>query len=389
MRDGYKIVDADVHVVEPMDLFEKRLPDKYKAITKLIAPGGPEQASNYDFTLGDLNFSPRNELVAGQALRRFSSGTRNDTFMAAANRNPTPALIREGMEAAGIDVAAIVPTFTFIMTAVDNLPADHALALCRAYNDWCAELVSADRERFRFWGWLPRQDPELAAAEAIRCVKELGADGVGMITGAIDGKLLSNPIFEPLWEEVSKLNVPMGLHLWGSAKLAKDDIGHRYWDQPHGLGPYTVLIGIQHAMSCLVELIYSGALERHPKLRPLIMEADNGWLLFLLDRMDEKWELYEEEFKNLYKVELPIKPSDYFKRQCFITCEGEEHALKYLVDYGLGDNIVFSTDYPHHDSGWPDCTNKFLGQDMSAEAKRKILWDNSLRCFGWDETGKR
>lgn len=390
MKAGFKALDADLHITEPLDLWSKRLPEKWRSQTEIRAPGGIEEHSNYEFRLGDLTFGPgsirgqaRGPVVARQARRRWDTD-KTARNMYEFNLNPTVELLMEGLDAEGLDLAAIIPSLTFVMTTIDKLHPEHALALCRVYNDWIAEFVAADPNRMRFWAWLPRQDAQLAAEEARRCVEELGAVGVGMTMGAVDGRLLTDPHFEPLYKEVSRLDVPFGLHVWGAAPQMKDDFRmSRYLGQPNSIAANITMGGVCHGMMSLVELVLGGALERHPNLRPAIMEAGNGWLLFLLERMDEKWELNDVEFEEDLGFKLSKKPSEYVREQVFVTCEGEEHALKYLEDYGLADNIVFSTDYPHHDAPWPHAVDHLLEQPISDETKRKILWDTPERMFRW------
>ena len=63
--------------------------------------------------------------------------------------------------------------------------------------------------------------------------------------------------------------------------------------------------------------------------------------------------------------------------------EPEEDVGKYAIDYLGADNILFSTDYPHSDSLFPDAVDTFLAQEgISDDDKRKILWDNGARLFG-------
>ena len=52
--------------------------------------------------------------------------------------------------------------------------------------------------------------------------------------------------------------------------------------------------------------------------------------------------------------------------------------------YGLEDNIVFSTDYPHADSKYPQSVDRFLELPLSDDAKRKFLWDNCARLYGFE-----
>ncbi len=127
----------------------------------------------------------------------------------------------------GIDVAILTPTLGLHVMAIDGVEQEHALALCRTYNDYVAEFASENPERFKIWGWLPRQAPALAAREARRYVEELGAVGVAMTNGGVDGTVLTDTAFEPLWAEVERLGVPLGLHVFGQSTFA-DDLRHRY-----------------------------------------------------------------------------------------------------------------------------------------------------------------
>jgi predicted TIM-barrel fold metal-dependent hydrolase len=95
--------------------------------------------------------------------------------------------------------------------------------------------------------------------------------------------------------------------------------------------------------------------------------------------MDEKWETYALD----QGYELSMKPSDYFRRQCYAVMDPGEGPAKYAIDAVGDDNLLFSTDYPHHDSPFPEATNLFLAlEGISAESKRKILWDNGAQLYG-------
>ena len=77
-----------------------------------------------------------------------------------------------------------------------------------------------------------------------------------------------------------------------------------------------------------------------------------------------------------------MAPTEYFKRQCFVSVECDEEPAKYVIDW-LGDNqIVFSTDFPHPDSKFPNAVSSFLKLPIGDESKRKMLWDNCASYYG-------
>ena len=77
-----------------------------------------------------------------------------------------------------------------------------------------------------------------------------------------------------------------------------------------------------------------------------------------------------------------MAPSEYFKRQCFASAEPDEEPVKYVVDYLGNDRLVFSTDFPHGDSKFPEAIDSFLQLPISDDDKRKILWDNCAYYYG-------
>jgi predicted TIM-barrel fold metal-dependent hydrolase len=70
-------------------------------------------------------------------------------------------------------------------------------------------------------------------------------------------------------------------------------------------------------------------------------------------------------------------------RQCYAVIDCGEDVARYTIDYLGDENLLLSTDYPPHDSPFPEGINTLVGlQGLSAESKRKILWDNGARLFG-------
>ncbi len=79
-----------------------------------------------------------------------------------------------------------------------------------------------------------------------------------------------------------------------------------------------------------------------------------------------------------------MKPSEYFKRQCYVSVECDEAPSKYVDDAGYGLNVVFSTDYPHPDSKYPHAVDNFFELDLKDETRRNYLWNNYARLYNID-----
>ena len=78
---------------------------------------------------------------------------------------------------------------------------------------------------------------------------------------------------------------------------------------------------------------------------------------------------------------LKFTPLEYFQRQCYGAVECDEITAKHIPEYGLEDNMVFSTDYPHLDVKYPHAIDTFLQLPFSERTKRKYLWDNCARLY--------
>ena len=132
-------------------------------------------------------------------------------------------------------------------------------------------------------------------------------------------------------------------------------------------------------MLSLAALIFGNVLERFPDLRCGFYEANAGWVPYWLARLDDHGTGRQARFMQGGSVSL--KPSEYFLRQCSVSCDPDEGTLPLVVDYLEGGNIIFNTDYPHPDAPFPGAVDKFLEQPIPEEAKRKILWDNSMDLY--------
>jgi predicted TIM-barrel fold metal-dependent hydrolase len=97
----------------------------------------------------------------------------------------------------------------------------------------------------------------------------------------------------------------------------------------------------------------------------------------MMYRLDEHW-----EWTGKYEApDVLMAPSQYMLRNCFLAVEADEHPVKYYVEEFGDDNLIYSTDYPHADSKFPEATETFLTLPLSEDSKRKILWDNYARLY--------
>ena len=251
----------------------------------------------------------------------------------------------------------------------------------RIYNDFAAEFRKTAPDRFAMIGCLPAASADVAAAELRRCA-ELGLSG-GELPLVKENLPFWKDEWEHLWQASEETGLPIQLHTVGSASGAPPFTNpldyHRFLA--------TVLTEFQMAMAThLAAIIFGGALERHPGMRVVLGEAGVGWIPYALERMDYEW---EDQFQHL---ELKMKPSEYWRRQMFVTFQQDETGIANIERVGV-ETLLWGSDFPHPDGIWPDsqAINEKQMASLTAEQRRTILHDNSVRLYGFpsDVVGTR
>ena len=370
-RDGFKILDSDMHLMEPVDLWERYIDSKFRS----EAPRGLTSEN-----VRDLRMTHPDGRLWGLPQthgRRNSNQGHNfqknqGIYGSHAERGWTAEVQLEAMDIEGIDVAVLYPTRGLQALSEPNMEVNFAAALARAYNDWLYDFCERNPNRLLGAGMISPFDIDAAVAEVKRCIKELGFRAVFMRSTIMNGRNWFDDYYEPLWNALEEFEIPIGFH--ESSSSAARQTGDIF--EPNFMLRRAVAQPMEQMLG-LVSLCSGGVLARHPKLRVAFLEANCTWLPWLLWRLDEGW----EREGDIWARDLTRKPSDYFKKQCFVSVEPDEDGVKYVIDYIGTDRLVFSTDYPHGDSKFPNAVESFLQLRMSDDDKRKILWDNCAEFY--------
>jgi predicted TIM-barrel fold metal-dependent hydrolase len=273
------------------------------------------------------------------------------------------------LDRGGMELVVLYPTLGLFMSFLRD--RQWAVALCRAYNRLMHEEFIARSPRLKAVALLPVQDPEAAAAELRRAVRELGHVG-GML--AADGDhVLGDPRFSPVWEEASRLGVMLGVHASGS------HLGGAGVDRfPTFIQTHTVSHPFGQ-MRQITSIVFEGIPERFPDLRIAFLEAGAGWAPYWMERMDDEYAKRAVEAPVLKK-----KPSEYVRGgNIFFSCEADEWLLPQAVKLVGEDQIVYASDFPHWDHSFPGSIEEIRERgDLSDRQKQKILADNCRRLYG-------
>ncbi|MGH9896016.1 MAG: amidohydrolase family protein, partial [bacterium] len=156
------------------------------------------------------------------------------------------------------------------------------------------------------------------------------------------------PEYFPIYETASDLGVVVCVHE-GARTVLPQAGSDRYSE----FGRHIACHPLEQMLACL-NLCADGVLEKFPRLKVAHLESGCGWVPFWLERMDEHWEHESHGSAKITKE----KPSYYFKRQCWASCEAGEELAPVFVEHVGEDYLVVATDYPHSDAvgKFPDRT---------------------------------
>lgn len=254
---------------------------------------------------------------------------------------------------------------------------DPALArgVTSAYTDWITDYTGAHRNRLFYAAPLALHDIDWAVKEARRAVGK-GARAIVVRPNPCEGRTWDDPAYDALYAAVQDLGVPLVFHetTGDPSTAAADRYGIR------NSARYAFNHVISHSfeqMFAALSVICGGVLERHPRLKVMFAEAGCGWVPYWLGRLDGHYA------HRIMGRQMPIRmaPSEYFRRQCFVTCEPDDETLPHAIEAVGAERIVFSTDYPHFDSSG-GAVGAFEEIPVKPEHRRRILWDNAAQLFG-------
>ncbi|MSP39921.1 MAG: amidohydrolase [Deltaproteobacteria bacterium] len=381
MWNGFKVIDADAHHHEPMDMWERYLEPAYRdRVPRVIGMQRNFYVYAKDEKLSDA-------LVSGGPIPAHHDQWMMDKYGEAYNQWWSPQIRLKDMDRFGWDIQVILSTNgnRIMETSLKN--PDVGAAMARAYHNWCHDYCSADPARLKFTATLPAGDTAAMVTEARRAVEKLGAVSVRNPL-LPQGKWLHDREYDALWQLACDLDFPISIH--GESRHMRAAPFRPLALHGGQEGPFAALDHIMgfpmDNMITLAHFIFTGILDRFPKLRLGILESNAGWLNFFLPRMDD----HSHGRRVILGQGLPMKPSEYVKRQCVISADPDEPGLDDVVKFFGDDNLVWNTDYPHPDAPDPEKVLPwFAAQPISDESKRKVLWDNSIKLYGPRVLAKR
>ncbi len=336
---GFEVlISSDSHVMEPPNTVKER-----------VAPSFREQAPVFP------------QLKVGESFQTHPGGS-----------DPT-CRIKE-METDGLSAEVLYPTNLLPHFAMDDAKLQEACF--RAYNDWLIDYCKVAPNRLIGIGAISVYDIDGAVKELERCAKA-GLKGSIIWQAPHPDLPFHSEHYNKFWAASQDLNMPVNLHILTGHGYHKETV---FGNKRTGVEAYrgSVNLKLKEIIDAFFELIFYGVLDRYPKLRFVSVENEIGWMPFML----QQWDYYYNRFKGVNPPPITKNPSEYFNRQIYGTFF-RDTAAGHSFEWWGQDNCMWSNDYPHGNSTWPE-SKKYIDRDLGhlpADVRKKLVCTNVAKLY--------
>jgi predicted TIM-barrel fold metal-dependent hydrolase len=371
--DKYFIVSSDAHLMPPVTLFRDRLDQKWHDLLPRIERR--DNGDRYIVTPGLRAVRLPDFVLEGEDLLRSKAGGDNLAERGEGYALSLQRIVDQDMD--GVDGEVIFPNGPALMMWSTN-NNEFVSAQCAVWNDWAWEACGPYVDRCSPAAALCTADIEGAVREVQRVAKM----GYRILTlpckpvwGAHDvaDNNYNLPVFDPLWAAIQEADLTITYHVstGKDPRAARGNGGAVINYVVHSLAP---------TIEPIVSMCASGVFERFPKLRAATVEADAGWVPWMLQKMDEAY------LKHHFWVRPKLKqlPSEYYRSNCFATFGEDKAAVDLVERHGLENCFMWANDYPHHEGSWPhsaEAIERTFGDEIKEETRAKLLGLNAARAF--------
>jgi predicted TIM-barrel fold metal-dependent hydrolase len=365
----YKLISADSHVNEPPDLWATRVDTQYRERAPRLALDIPGKEGAYFLYEGYAPHPIGIGFGAGKSPEELKEFLTKATYADARAGGWDPAERMKDNAVDGVEADVLYTTLGFrIFWLKDpDLQAD----CFRVYNDWLAEFCSYAPNKMAGLAMISLYDPKAGARELERCAK-LGLKGAMIWCSPPKDQPYSSDIYDPFWAAAEEMKMPVSLHAITGMGESQTSLSERYM----------LSTVISHEVEkSLSTLIFTGVLDRFPKLQIVSAENNIGWLPYYLQRMDR----VAARSRASAGFTMQLKPSEYFQRQIWATYIDDYVGVQTRNFVGV-DRIMWSSDYPHQASTWPHSQDVVARdfKDATQEDIFKITRGNVSRLYGFE-----
>ena len=374
MQLKYGLISVDDHVQETPDLWTSRLSQRKwgDRIPHIESDGNGSERWVIDGQPIDLP----GVAIANAALPDRACNVQRWADVPPAVYSPAERL--QAMDADGVDYSVLYPAVAGTGGEAFGRLTDPELELAcvQAYNDWLLEEWAAASDRFIPQCIVPISPIEATVAEIQRAV---GRGHKGVIYPAVPMELrdvphVNEPDYDPVWSTCEELEVPLCIHAGSSTAI---QVPPASVFSPRVAAAYRSITRQASTISVLVHLLISRILLRHPNLKVVFGESSLGWGAYQVEFADQQ---FNED--GLYLEGYELKPSEMFRRQCYLTGWYGTAGVQTRGIIGT-ENILWSTSFPLATSSWPT-TRQYVDRAFAGvpdEERELMLWRNAAKLY--------
>ncbi len=364
---GYRLLSSDSHVIEPVDLWKKRIDPRFRDRAPQVVRDGDHDQWCCDGTrFGAIGSNQQ----AGVRFEEPEKLNRDGTMDTAPLGGLDPQAHVRDLALDGVAGGVLYPSQGLSLWRV---PASDILsAVFRAYNDYLAEFCKPCPGQLKGIAMINVDDVEDAVCEMERAAK-LGLSGA-MIT--VRPMLrYDHPTYEQLWAASQDLDMPLSLHIGTARWRPGVDLLAAAQD---ALFFATVETDVRESLGAI---ILSGVFQRFPKLRVGAIEFEVLWAPYFMGRIDN---VYKERAIGIsgYRFKSDALPSDFFRSNIFISFQEDDLGIRLRHEVGV-ENLMWGSDYPHAESTFPrsrEIVDRIL-KDVPEDEKALIAGENTARLY--------
>ena len=319
-----RVISADSHVNEPLDLWARALGDRFGDQT-------PRGLDSYRGRDGHFFFSGREVLRLGDPEAEAGPGSREAGFM--------PDRRVRFQEEADVESELLYPTLGLILFR--SHPGEVLRAAAGVFNDWLGEFASYDPKRLVGIGMVPMDDVDWAIGELER-ISKMGFRGAIINTLAPEGcPPYRDSVYDPFWARAEELDIPLTLH--SLAGRTPSPFGFHTAEE-HEESPRTMLFAFFEIADVLAnEFIFGKILDRFPRLKIVCSEFELSWIPHFMWRLDQMQTAFAE---RMPLPQLDLKASDYLRTRIWQGIIDDPLARETIPHVGVS-RILWGSDYPH------------------------------------------
>ena len=389
-------VSADSHVNEPGDLWVERLGKKWGVRAPHIVKDAGSIPGDYIVMDGLPPAQMGQGVGAGKTGEEFVRLQMNIDYqrdVIPAGFDPVQRL--KAMDEDGLSAELLIPTIAGRMFSLKN--AELQRDGLGVFNDWLTEFCSYSPQRLLGAVCISTYDAHEAAKEVERCAKMGHKMAIIWHTPPPELPFTSSH-YDPFWAAAQDAEMPVCLHVltgftdsqthspttvlqrFGRMATAADVPELAMLPPPEEMFIGNALSGIQfNIQRTLYQLIFSGVLERFPRLKFLAAEYECDWIPMFLRRADASF----DRNRVAYPTTLTMKPSEYFARQIYVTFTHDDQGVRFRDEIGL-EQMVFASDFPHNDTTWPGSQEILDGifEGVPDDVRVQMTAENCINLFG-------